>query len=280
MNHKGALFAIVALAILIGACGEPADTIGQRQQAITWGVEDTTGLYPNVGAFIATYPAHGTFPVCSGTLVHPRLFLTAGHCTVAVQARIDAGMISDVYVSFDADPAASGATLLDVERMETHPDYGHDMSDLKDVGVLVLKSPVTSITPATLPSPGYLDALAAAGLLRQGSVGAKFAEVGYGGTLYWPPPQVVYQDKRQYAFSAFRNLHPAWLFLSQNQVLGNGGTCYGDSGGPAFWTDQSGNDVLVAVTTTGDTACVATGVDYRVDTQSSLDFIAGVIASL
>jgi len=280
MRYLRACCTIVVLVMTLGACGD-APTIGQTRQAITWGQEDTTGLYPNVGAFMATYPSHNaTFPVCSGTLVHPRVFLTAGHCTAAVAARQAAGLISSIYVSFDADPVAAGATLLPVADMVTHPAYGHDMSDLKDVGLLVLAQPASGITPATLPAAGYLDSLLAAGLLRQGSVGAPFTEVGYGGTLFWPPPQVVYFDKRQYATSAFRNLHKAWLFLSQNAALGNGGTCYGDSGGPAFWTDQNGDDVLVAVTTTGDTACVATGVDYRVDTQSSLDFINGVINSL
>jgi hypothetical protein len=165
-----------------------------------------------------------------------------------VEARQAAGIISDVYVSFDADPMAPGATPHPVSALKTHPGFGHDMSDLKDVGALVLPQPVTGITPAQLPPAGYLDQLDAAGLLRQGNNVAKFAEVGYGGTLLWPPPQVVYQDKRQYSLSAFRNLHKAWLFLSQNAALGNGGTCYGDSGGPAFWTDAAGNDVLVAVT--------------------------------
>jgi hypothetical protein len=266
------------LTVALGACGDDLG-IGQARSAITFGQEDTNGRYPSVGAFMAKYVNIGTFPVCSGTLVHPRVFVTASHCTAAVAARMAAGLISDVYVSFDADPMAAGATLHAVSALKTHPGFGHDMSDLKDVGALVLTQPVSGITPAKLPSTDHLGDLDAAGMLRQGNNVAKFAEVGYGGTLLFPPPQVVYDNKRQYSTSAFRNLHKAWLFLSQNPALGNGGTCYGDSGGPAFWNDGV-DDVLVAVTTTGDTACIATGVDYRIDTASSLAFINGVIQSL
>ena len=65
---------------------------------------------------------------------------------------------------------------------------------------------------------------------------------------------------------------PAWLRLSQNASTGNGGTCYGDSGGPNFLGDGA-SAVLVANTITGDTACRSTNVDYRLDTDSARSFL-------
>ncbi len=50
-------------------------------------------------------------------------------------------------------------------------------------------------------------------------------------------------------------------------------SCYGDSGGPVFLGGPSSNQ-LVALTSTGDAACTATSVNYRLDTQEALDFLA------
>ena len=54
-----------------------------------------------------------------------------------------------------------------------------------------------------------------------------------------------------------------------NLATGNGGTCYGDSGGPHFL-----GDVVVAVTVTGDAPCKATDKSYRVDTSEAHEFLA------
>jgi hypothetical protein len=60
--------------------------------------------------------------------------------------------------------------------------------------------------------------------------GQKFTAVGYGeqgvtSTVY---------DTRNYALSTFKSVSEDYLRLSQNLNQDNGGTCYGDSGGPNF----------------------------------------------
>jgi secreted trypsin-like serine protease len=86
---------------------------------------------------------------------------------------------------------------------------------------------------------------------------------------------------RQFAESEFQNLHKKSLRLSQNQATGNGGTCFGDSGGPVYWTDPDyGTETLVGVTSWGDAMCVSAGFNYRVDIPETLDFIEDVIAGL
>ena len=59
------------------------------------------------------------------------------------------------------------------------------------------------------------------------------------------------------------------MTFSMNQATDNGGTCFGDSGGPHFL-----GDVVVAVTVTGDSMCKATDKAYRVDTPWALDFLS------
>lgn len=239
--------------------------------AITWGEPDTE--HTNVGAMMMVLPGWGNTPVCSGTLIHPRVFLTAGHCTDGV----DPG---EVWVNFNQD-GTNLKGILDVAQVITHPDYWWGpTSNPHDVGVLILKKPVKKLKPANLPEEGFLDQLLAEGKLRQGSEGAKFTLVGYGATLDWPPPDIYYEDYRQYAVSEYQALLDVWLRMSQNQATGDEGTCYGDSGGPAFWTEPDGTEILVGVTSWGDAQCVASAFNYRVDIPATLDFIDDVIAGL
>jgi len=239
--------------------------------AITWGEPDTE--HTNVGAMMMVLPGWGNTPVCSGTLIHPRVFLTAGHCTVGVEA-------DEVWVNFNQD-GTNLEGILDVAEVITHPDYWWGpYSNPHDVGVLILAEPVTGITPATLPDEGFLDRLDEEGELKHGRERAKFTLVGYGATLDWPPPDIYYEDQRQYSESEFRALLKSWLRMSQNQATGDGGTCYGDSGGPAFWTEPDGTEILVGITSWGDAPCVSSGFNYRVDIPDTLDFIDQVIGSL
>jgi hypothetical protein len=240
--------------------------------AITWGEPDTE--HTNVGAMMMYLPGWGVTPVCSGTLIHPRVFLTAGHCTYDLEDP------DEVWVNFNQDGTDLGK-LLAVAEIITHPDYyWGPTSNPHDVAVLILKKPVKKIRPANLPPEGFLDQLLADGKLDQGADKAKFTLVGYGATLDWPPPDIYYEDQRQFAVSEFRALLKAWLRMSQNQATGDGGTCYGDSGGPAFYTDEEGNEILVGITSWGDVPCVSAAFNYRVDIPDTLYFIDNVITNL
>lgn len=247
--------------------------------AITWGEPDTTHL--NVGAMVVDWPDYGPWQWCTGTLIHPRVFLTAGHCTDGLEEEYG---IERVWVNFEPYALTEGGLRL-VEQVITHPDYGWGSTDPHDVGLLILAEPVLDIAPATLASAGLLDELKKAGELRTGPTGAKFTNVGYGGSLSWPPHEIFYEDIRQVSVSEYIALTKPTLHLSQNLNKDDGGTCYGDSGGPTLYPifDEEGNlitEIVVAVVSTGDGACMTTGLNYRIDTPTSLDFIYAVIDNL
>ena len=252
--------------------------------AITYGFVDTNGNFSNTGAFIVKSPSTGQiFPICSGTLITSNVFLTAGHCTAFfTQELAPAGWTA--YASFDSSIPFGGLTsnatnLLPVSAVVTNPNFNRSQSDPGDIGALILNSNVVGLTPATLPACGLLDQLRA----QNGLKSAVFTPVGYGvqnrvvggGVPFF---QDVNPIPRMFAFSGFNALNPGYLRLSQNPSTGNGGTCFGDSGGPNFLL-VNGQQIIAAITITGDTVCRSTNVDYRLDTSSAQAFFAFVNAT-
>jgi hypothetical protein len=172
-----------------------------------------------------------------------------------------------------APDAPTIASLIAVTAVITNPGYSQRQSDVGDLGILRIAAAPGGVSSATLASLGLLDELGA----RNGLKDATFTVVGYGvqdrivggGTPVFTDANPVY---RGYAVASFMSLNGGFLRLSQNPATGDGGACYGDSGGPNFLS-VNGQPVLVAVTITGDTPCRATNVVYRLDTPSARAFL-------
>jgi hypothetical protein len=271
MRNRFALAAIVVAALVAGSA---------RIGAITYGFIDTNNTYRNTGAFIVKSPTTGNiYPICSGTLIGAGVFLTASHCTAYFE-QVLAPLGYVAFVSFD-NPIPFGSLttnttgLIAVTGMVTNPNFTVAQNDSGDIAVILVNAADTSgITPATLPAAGLLTGLRAAKALD----GVPFTSVGYGlqnrvvggGVPYF---QDVNPIPRMFSFSTFNALNPTYLRLSQNPATGNGGTCFGDSGGPQF-LDVGGVRTIVSITITGDSVCRATNVTYRLDTESARTFLS------
>jgi hypothetical protein len=267
----GLLFATAVIAALLTPL---------RVTAITYGFVDSKNTYSNVGAFIVKSPTGEIYPICSGTLITPDVFLTASHCTQYFTNVLEPQGYT-AYVSFDksipfGDLTTTKTKLYAVESVVTNPNYNQSQSDSGDIGVLILESNVRGITPATLPECGLLDRL----VEQNGLKGAVFTNAGYGlqnrvvggGVPYYQDMNPI---PRMYSFSSFNSLNGGYIRLSQNPSTGSGGTCFGDSGGPNFLT-VDGQQILVSITITGDAVCRSTNVAYRLDTVSAQAFLAYV----
>lgn len=254
-----------------------------RASAITYGFVDSNNQFRNTGAFIIKSPATGEiFPICSGTLITPNVFLTASHCTLFfTQDLAPQGFVA--YVSLDSSIPFGALTsnktnLLPVKHVVSNPNFNQSQSDSGDIAVLILEKNVRGVTPATLPACGLLDQLAHNGLQSAVFTNAGFGlqnRVVGGGVPFF---QDVNPVPRMFSFSSFNSLNGGYLRLSQNPATGNGGACFGDSGGPNFLT-VNGQQLIVSITITGDSVCRSTNVVYRLDIPSAQGFLAAVNAA-
>jgi hypothetical protein len=234
--------------------------------AITWGQADGS-RHPAVGALV-DYDRSGTaYAFCTGTLISPTVMLTAAHC--------DPG-VADVKVTF-ASHVRNEAAMV-VGHYIAHPGYDQRQNDPHDIAVVVFDHPIAGVAPARLPTRGLFAGMKASGQLA----GTRYTAVGYGGQersfAGQGQPQILYEDTREWAVSAFGALNDAWLRLSQNNAVGNAGTCFGDSGGPNFLGSGSGEtDIIAGTTITGDSQCVQSNVIYRLDTDAARSFLASYV---
>jgi secreted trypsin-like serine protease len=222
--------------------------------AITNGTADG-GAHPSVGGLVSpTQYSDGTWIYCSGTLVSPTVFLTAAHCGEGESDRVG--------VTFDPDYAAGDPIYYGTFHAD--PLYPGPTSDAHDIAVVVLDKPVKGITPARLPAADSLSGLSST---------QRFTSVGYGAYEVTNSPgghQYLYDDRRMVATGTLNAVNKTWLRISMNASTGNGGTCYGDSGGPNFLGTTT---IVAAITITGDSVCRSTNVDYRLDTPSARAFL-------
>lgn len=225
--------------------------------AITNGVADGAG-HPNVGGLVNTVQySDGTWLYCSGTLISPTIFLTAAHCGNEAER---------VRVTFDTAYKAGDVVYSGTFRAD--PLYSQSQSDPHDIAVVVLDHAVKGIAPALLPKRNALSQLSSSQTFTPVGYGAYLVTSGPGGKTY------VYNDVRMTTVGTLNSINPAWLRISMNATLGNGGTCYGDSGGPNFLGDST---TIAATTITGDAVCRSTNVTYRLDTASARTFLSGYV---
>jgi secreted trypsin-like serine protease len=277
--RKSVCASAVALAALVGpaaGCAPESDGAASSVEGITNGAPDF--VHTSVAAMLVRTPG-GYAPVCTGTLVAPRVVLTAGHCVALVRAY---GLGPPVWVTFDQRLSAT-ETVLRASQIYAPEQFRFDVSAAGnpvgnvtspyDVGVLVLDQPVTDRAYARLPSANLL----ATALPQSASGGGlRLTIVGYGMAQSAPGATFERTNERRSAAATLDSYTPDDLLLNALAVQDNGGACNGDSGGPAFLT-WNGEEYLVGTAVGVDGACHALNWYHRTDTAVAREFLRAFI---
>ncbi len=182
------------------------------------------------------------YPFCTGTLIHPKLVVTAAHC----MGGISSNNIDSLSVVF-GNGSAEELWGEKIKSFGVHPDFNltkrpdkkDSMGYANDIAYIILEEDTHGITPLTV----LTDVSARETLLKQGTsvtlVGYGQTETGLTGIKYEVDTRITNDQ-------------------NGNEILAGANgkdTCYGDSGGPAIAYGAEGEPLIFGVTSRSPFEC-------------------------
>jgi hypothetical protein len=256
--------------------------------------------HPYVGMVLFFDAREGAWFRCSGSMINPTVFVTAGHCVFAVGLDGDLTATlrdgNDAWVNLDTeielvaegfppfdpeDPYQPRAKFLNdnddwtrAEKVSAHPAYADfaGFPNTSDIGVVILSEELTVSRYASLPGVGDADALVVGAVALRD----RPTIVGYG--LQGVFPNVIADLTRHNGDPFVKELNSAYtggwnIHLSGDPGKGNGtgSACFGDSGGPVL---APGSDTILGVGSfVLNPGCTGASFYYRADTNHALAWI-------
>jgi V8-like Glu-specific endopeptidase len=251
---------ISSFAVLVASCDE-IDEPGQgRAPALAEHIPNFKGIvggsptnFQDWQGVIAVRGGGMFGGLCTGTLIHPQVVLTAAHCVKFSQGTTQFDFTkrpAQVTIAKGAN-AFTGTQIARGAAVVVHPAWLGSYDDLaNDVALIKLNNEIKD-----LPNYSVRDYP----LPKDGDPGKL---VGYGGTGGGAGSGVHRQGD-----TTLRHV------LSTTIETGDpANTCQGDSGGPLF-TKQNGEWVVTGITSFGLGDCVATHGSYSTNVLAYCDFI-------
>ncbi len=231
-----------ALATLLGtaACQPPVDT-GEVAQPVVGAEIDLED--PAVAALV--FSNGNVF--CTGTLVSPRVILTASHCID------DASSDPNFSAYFGSDTEGDDGIRVSIDLKKQHPMWTGSLGGGKDVGLLRLTSAQDPALAVPINTADLVD-----------YIGVDYRVVGFG--IHDRDTRELDGKKRTGVMSIAR-LEGDYLEAEDPDTI----ICQGDSGGPGFITID-GTEYLAGTHSYSISGCLNPSGDARPDLHHD-DFI-------
>jgi secreted trypsin-like serine protease len=258
MNARGDFRRSAALAILACALAalflpSAASAAPTAQASIVGGRASSIAEFPSL-AFIEAHQGQSGF-ACTGTVVAPRVVLTAAHCVEDIEhgGLTPAGQYA-LATGVTKPEEAQAENIFHVTEAHVFP--GFDPGSLHgDAGILILDRPTTA---PVMPLAGAGDTA-----LYEGGAAVQLAGWGLTRASAQEEPaglrstSMVVQtpsDCKRRTTGFYKEFSSAFQLCTLDPTRRSGG-CFGDSGGPAIGVRPDGTPVELGVISTGGNFC-------------------------
>jgi secreted trypsin-like serine protease len=241
--------ALALLVCVVSIANTPAAEarMPAAQTSVIGGQEATPGSYPFMAFVVYFLPEEGGAIVCSGTVIAPRVVLTAAHCTFDEGKSALNEAVGYVVVTGVVNWTEPQRQLSEVTRLIPYPKWapGTARDDFGDAALLVLATP-TSAPPIALAKPSDTR-------LRRLGTHARVA--GWGDTYFEQPEPT---ESLMWAKTLVESDRCEGLWgriCAIDFPKAKSGVCHGDSGGPLFVSDRKGGWIEIGIVEAGFGTC-------------------------
>jgi secreted trypsin-like serine protease len=266
-----AAIALLCALVLVTAAGASAHADNPKATgSVIGGHNASIAEYPSL-AYIEGVQATAGY-ACTGTVVAPRVILTAGHCVEDIESSsivepTEIAVATGVSNLTKIPPANISAVV----QVLAYPNF--DPTKLQgDAGLLILAAPVAA-PPIAMATTADTALYEAGDELTIAGWGIDDRNTGHAPNQLQAATVPVEEAGR--CKRGTRRFYPFFDPTRQVCALDIPGfkitTCHGDSGGPAIATRTDGTPVEIGVTSLGDGSCnpSSPGVFTRVDQIST-----------
>jgi secreted trypsin-like serine protease len=273
--------AVIAVAIVAAAAALAPGSAMARSTAtpsVVGGHVASSAEFPSV-AYLEYTDASGTYS-CTGSVVAPRVVLTAGHCVENIEAETLERPVQYEVATGSADVKhLSPTNVSKVSQVIVNPGF-KPAALTGDAGLVILSAPV-GVPPIALAGPTDAALLAPNTPFSIAGWGVLNGRTGAESPLLHTAASVVQSAEfcRQQT-SAYYHAYNPDLQLCVAESSHKIGGCYGDSGGPGIAHRADGTAVEIGVASSVKPGCITSSPTVYTRVDQLAPWIASWVAAV